>query len=52
MDFDYEEFEKYGDGEDYEDEDEEDLDEYIEDDEEEGIYFSIVEHEVLISNYF
>lgn len=38
VDFDYEEFEKYGDGEDYEDEDEEDLDEYIEDDEEEGSY--------------
>ncbi|KOB76059.1 Transcription elongation factor SPT6 [Operophtera brumata] len=37
VDFDYEEFEKYGDGEDYEDEDEEDLDEYIEDDDEEGL---------------
>ncbi|XP_037868375.1 transcription elongation factor SPT6 [Bombyx mori] len=35
VDFDYDEFEKYGE-EDYEDEDEEDLDEYIEDDEEEG----------------
>lgn len=35
VDFDYDEFEKYGD-EDYDDEDEEDLDEYIEDEEEEG----------------
>lgn len=35
MDFDYDEFEKYGE-EDYDDEEEEDLDEYIEDDEEEG----------------
>lgn len=34
MDFDYDEFEKYGD--EYEDEEEEDLDEYIDDDEEEG----------------
>ncbi|CAH0715376.1 unnamed protein product, partial [Brenthis ino] len=34
VDFDYDEFEKYGD--DYEDEEEEDLDEYIDDDEEEG----------------
>lgn len=42
VDFDYEEFGKYGDGEDYEDEDEEDLDEYIEDDDEEGfLIFSI-----------
>ena len=35
MDFDYDEFEKYGE-EDYEDEEEEDLDEYLEDEEEEG----------------
>ncbi|XP_061383631.1 transcription elongation factor SPT6 [Danaus plexippus] len=35
VDFDYDEFEKYGE-EDYEDEDDEDLDEYIEDEEEEG----------------
>ncbi|KAL0838660.1 hypothetical protein ABMA28_016733 [Loxostege sticticalis] len=35
VDFDYDEFEKYGD-EDYEDEDEEDLDEYLEDEEEDG----------------
>lgn len=35
VDFDYEEFEKYGE-EDYEDEEEEDLDEYLEDEEEEG----------------
>ncbi|XP_028156739.1 transcription elongation factor SPT6 [Ostrinia furnacalis] len=35
VDFDYDEFEKYGD-EDYEDEDEEDLDEYIEDEEDDG----------------
>ncbi|XP_026762077.2 transcription elongation factor SPT6 [Galleria mellonella] len=35
VDFDYDEFEKYGD-EDYEDEEEEDLDEYIEDEEEGG----------------
>lgn len=35
VDFDYDEFEKYGD-EDYEDEEDEDLDEYIDDDEEEG----------------
>ncbi|XP_050684543.1 transcription elongation factor SPT6 [Leptidea sinapis] len=35
VDFDYDEFEKYGE-EDYEDEEEEDLDEYIEDEEEDG----------------
>ncbi|CAH4028346.1 unnamed protein product [Pieris brassicae] len=35
VDFDYDEFEKYGD-EDYDEEDEEDLDEYIEDEEEDG----------------
>ncbi|XP_068633718.1 transcription elongation factor SPT6 [Battus philenor] len=35
VDFDYDEFEKYGE-EDYEDEEDEDLDEYIEDEEEEG----------------
>lgn len=35
MDFDYDEFEKYGE-EDYEDEEDEDLDEYLEDEEEEG----------------
>ncbi|CAB3227158.1 unnamed protein product [Arctia plantaginis] len=36
VDFDYDEFEKYGE-EDYESEEEEDLDEYIEDEEEEGV---------------
>lgn len=43
VDFDYEEFEKYGE-EDYEDEDEEDLDEYLEDEEEEGnfLYFFFI----------
>lgn len=35
VDFDYDEFEKYGE-EDYESEEDEDLDEYLEDDEEEG----------------
>ncbi|XP_072949426.1 transcription elongation factor SPT6 [Epargyreus clarus] len=35
VDFDYDEFEKYGE-EDYEDEEDEDLDEYLEDEEEEG----------------
>lgn len=36
VDFDYDEFEKYGE-EDYEDEEDEDLDEYIEDEEDEGM---------------
>lgn len=38
VDFDYDEFEKYGE-EDYEDEEDEDLDEYIEDEEEDGKFF-------------
>lgn len=46
VDFDYDEFEKYGE-EDYEDEEDEDLDEYIEDEEEEGKispkFFSVCE---------
>lgn len=46
MDFDYDEFEKYGE-EDYEDEEDEDLDEYIEDEEEEGLLLFLI-----IFNFF
>lgn len=47
MDFDYDEFEKYGE-EDYDDEEEEDLDEYIEDDEEEG---KNIKHSLSINSF-